>query len=86
MCPVRVTGSALWAGAEDDARESLQQEEALEAAVRKAVCQFELGFMAGSLASGFGCSWLPPRLWCGRRACCRRQNSSLSIWRKAGRW
>jgi uncharacterized protein YbcI len=30
--------------------ESLQQEAALEAAVRKAVCQFELEFMAGSFA------------------------------------
>lgn len=30
--------------------ESLQQQEALEAAVRKAVCQFELEFMAGSFA------------------------------------
>ena len=28
----------------------MQQEEALEAAVRKAVCQFELEFMAGSFA------------------------------------
>ena len=28
----------------------LQQQEALEAAVRKAVCQFELEFMAGSFA------------------------------------
>lgn len=43
-------GSALRAGAEDNARESLQQEEALEAAVRKAVCRFELEFMAGSFA------------------------------------
>lgn len=30
--------------------ESLQREEALEAAIRKAVCQFELEFMAGSFA------------------------------------
>ena len=37
-------------GAEDDALESLQEEAALEAAVRKAVCQFELEFMAGSFA------------------------------------
>lgn len=31
-------------------KESLQQQEALEAAIRKAVCQFELEFMAGSFA------------------------------------
>lgn len=30
--------------------ESLQREEALEAAIRKAVCQFQLEFMAGSFA------------------------------------
>ncbi|ALA59362.1 Na-translocating system protein MpsC family protein [Nitrospira moscoviensis] len=30
--------------------ESLQHEEALEAAIRKAVCQFQLEFMAGSFA------------------------------------
>ena len=46
-CGERVRSSG---GAEDDARESLQQEEALEAAVRKAVCRFESEFMAGSFA------------------------------------